>query len=148
MIAGVPVVQYFPSGWIGGDRCPGWMETGVGVNPLPVSPTPIGDVPYGPLLGKMLKSMVCAPEHGFPPDIATHCPRPLWAGEEREARAGWGLQITTCVAETGLGITIESYAIEGGVQATRCERQLHRLRVSPGAGIRPDLADSVNIRRM
>ena len=30
------------------------------------------------------------PRHGFPPGIATHCPRS--AGEEREARVGWGLQ--------------------------------------------------------
>ena len=49
------------------------------------------------------------PVHGFPVDyapsvlvlrtfrpshIATHCPRPLGAGEEAEGRAGWGLQMS------------------------------------------------------
>ncbi|KAF5085660.1 hypothetical protein DSECCO2_67190 [anaerobic digester metagenome] len=51
------------------------------------------------------------PGHGFPPDIATHCPRPLGRGttagsvadgrslstegaeEEAGGRAGWGLQV-------------------------------------------------------
>ena len=41
--------------------------------------------------------------HGFPPAIATHCPRPLRAGEEAGGRAGWGLQESLYVVETGEG---------------------------------------------
>ena len=32
------------------------------------------------------------PRAGFPPGIATHCPRPRGAGEEAGGRVGWGLR--------------------------------------------------------
>jgi len=40
-----------------------------------------------------------APEHGFPPDISTHCPRPAGAGEERAAREGWGYEYRSLVRQ-------------------------------------------------
>jgi hypothetical protein len=53
------------------------------------------DKPGKPGSGSLLPRETAAstiPWHGFPLDIATHCPRPLpGAGEERAARAGWGL---------------------------------------------------------
>jgi len=41
--------------------------------------------------------------HGFRVGIATHCPRPPGAGEEREARAGWGFTNVPYAVETGEG---------------------------------------------
>jgi hypothetical protein len=76
------------------------IETGEEDAPPPRQPHPQWRYPHGPLDGKMLKSVVCAPGHGFSTGYRHNCPRPSWAGEEREARAGWGLQITACVAET------------------------------------------------
>ncbi|SCL75085.1 hypothetical protein L21_0975 [Methanoculleus chikugoensis] len=74
----------------GGYRYPGWVETGEGgPAPLPVSPSPNGDTPTVHYMGRAGRRTI----HGFPPAIATHCPRPSRAGEEAEGRAGWGFQI-------------------------------------------------------
>jgi hypothetical protein len=67
----------------------GGRAPGVPPIALPVSPSPSGDSHHGPPHGEIPGRSV----HGFPPAIATHCPRPSWAGEERGARVGWGLQI-------------------------------------------------------
>ena len=45
------------------------------------------------------------PIHGFPPDIAMHCPRPLGAEEEAEGQVGWGLQAATYEPRTEKGHT-------------------------------------------
>ena len=84
-----------------------WVPAcGEGECPLP-GPLPPWRYPHGPLHGGSRREtssgavLPClsfretgvdtASWHGFPPGIATHCPRPReGAGEERAARAGWG----------------------------------------------------------
>jgi len=70
--------------------------------PLP-GPLPPWRYPHGPVHGEtpgknwfrarslpQKPASAPLPGHGFPPGIATHCPRPSGAGEEAEGRAGWG----------------------------------------------------------
>ena|GEM_PF-5741395 len=62
------------------------------------------------------------PGHGFPPAIATHCPRPSGAGAEREAREGWGLperdvRVSPPGRPGGVGAAGEAYEYATGVKA-------------------------------
>ena len=69
-----------------GLRCPGSWRQGRGNKfPLPVGPTPRGDIHTVHSMGRPWRRA----GHDCPPDIATHGPRPVGAGEERRRR-GWG----------------------------------------------------------
>ncbi len=79
-------------------------ETGE-AGPPPRRPLPQWRYSHGPLYGEILeKGWVSGslPGHGFPPDIATHCPRPLeGGGGAPKVRVGWGIIEESYGAETG-----------------------------------------------
>ena len=71
--------------------------------PLPVSPTPHGDIHHGPVHGEIRgKDLIRLPAgytpdtaarrlhpgYGCSPDITTHCPRPRWGRGRSAAGAG------------------------------------------------------------
>ncbi len=61
------------------------IETGEGAcPPSPQAATPNGDIPTVHCMGRPRGRT----RHGFPPAIATDCPR---AGRGRRPKAGWGL---------------------------------------------------------
>ena len=84
-----PTVQGMGRTWRKGQRGVGdagilQPETGEGAFcPLPVCPTPRGDVPHGPVSDD-------TPRMRLSPGIATTATAPPGAGEEAGGRAGWG----------------------------------------------------------
>ncbi len=68
-------------------------DRGGGLAPSPSAPLPMAILPRSTAWGDARDGWSPGgnPGHGFPSAIATHCPRPSWAGEEAEGRAGWGL---------------------------------------------------------
>ena len=75
--------------WMACRREVRWLECGRQGRgnefPLPVGPTPRGDIHTVHSMGRPWRRA----GHDCPPDIATHGPRPVGAGEERRRR-GWG----------------------------------------------------------
>ena len=104
------------------------METGEGVNPRPAGRHPQWRYPHGPLHGKALEKYRARLSPGYRHD----CPRPSWAGEEAEGRAGWGLWDEPSIVETGVGGCSPSpraAAPNGDTPTVHCMERLWRSTV-------------------
>ncbi|SCL74194.1 hypothetical protein L21_0059 [Methanoculleus chikugoensis] len=68
------------------------IETGEGETPLPVGPTPSGDIPTVHCMGRSRKiiGFQLSPGARLSTGYRHALPPPLGAGEEAEGRAGWG----------------------------------------------------------